>query len=412
LLLRARIILPITSAPIENGALLVRDGRVEQIGRASDFASWTGPVEDLGDVVLFPGFVNAHCHLDYTRMAGLLPPPREFSDWIKSILALKAHWSYTEYAASWLSGAQMLLSHGVTTVADIEAVPELIPDLWDSTPLRVHTLYEMTGVKSASEPQNILRKVLSTLHSLPAPGGECAGFSPHAPYSTVPELLRLTAVSARDSNRTVAIHCAESESEFQMFRHASGPLFDWLKKQRDVSDCGTKSPVKVVAQSGLFGPRCLAIHCNYLESGDADILAQTGTHVVHCPRSHAYFQHRPFPFHELREAGVNVCLGTDSLASVLKGGGPLVLDMFAELRIFSKNHPDVSATQILELATIAGARALGTAAAAGLAQGAPADFVTIPYAGSSIQAHSAVLHHQGPVRDSFISGVRVYGTEH
>ena len=98
-----------------------------------------------------PGLVNAHCHLDYTDMAGQ-PAPKQFPDWIKGLLARKAAASYADYAQAWLRGAAMLLRTGVTTVGDIEAVPELLPDVWSSTPLRVGSFLEMTCVRSRRDP--------------------------------------------------------------------------------------------------------------------------------------------------------------------------------------------------------------------------------------------------------------------
>ena len=100
------------------------------------------PVVDLGETVLLPGLVNAHCHLDYTDMAGEIAPTRFFTDWIKTITAAKAGKIYADFAQSWLRGAQMLLRTGTTTVADIEAVPELLPEVWRATPLRVFSFLE------------------------------------------------------------------------------------------------------------------------------------------------------------------------------------------------------------------------------------------------------------------------------
>ncbi|MGZ5544881.1 MAG: amidohydrolase family protein, partial [Limisphaerales bacterium] len=162
-LLRARIVWPVSLPPIENGAICIRDGLIEDVGSWADLARrWAGwHVDDLGEVALMPGLINAHCHLDYTGMAGMIPPPSSsanFPDWIKSILSLKAHWSYTEYAASWLKGAKQLLDSGCTTVFDIEAVPELLPEAWGSTPLRVVSFLEMTGVRSGHLPERILQE--------------------------------------------------------------------------------------------------------------------------------------------------------------------------------------------------------------------------------------------------------------
>ena len=104
--------------------------------------------QDLEEAVLLPGLVNAHCHLDYTDMAGFLPPPKQFTDWIKAIVALKSSWTLEEFATSWQHGAAMLLRTGTTTVADVEAVPELLPTAWGGTPLRVISFRELINLKS------------------------------------------------------------------------------------------------------------------------------------------------------------------------------------------------------------------------------------------------------------------------
>src|SRR5580658_8155908 len=135
LILRARVVLPIASPPVENGAVLIFRDRVAVVGAWKNFpaqlnSSGRAEIIDLGAAILLPGLVNAHCHLDYTGMAGLWPPPKKFTDWIPRMLAAKAEWSYSDYARSWVSGAKMLLHSGTTTVADIEAAPELLPDVW------------------------------------------------------------------------------------------------------------------------------------------------------------------------------------------------------------------------------------------------------------------------------------------
>src|SRR5437016_7931416 len=137
-----------------------------------------------------PGLVDAHCHLDYTDLAGEIAPTKGFTDWIKTLTAAKAGKIYADFAQSWVRGARMLLRTGTTTVADIEAVPELLPEVWQATPLRVISFLELTGVKSRRQPSAILRDAVETIEALPA--HRCrARIAPHAPYSTAPELLRL-----------------------------------------------------------------------------------------------------------------------------------------------------------------------------------------------------------------------------
>src|SRR6266516_1763479 len=120
----------------------------------------------------------------------------------------------------------MLLRSGTTTVGDIEALPELLPEVWDATPLRVISFLEMTGVRSRRDPELILQDALARIEALPH--RRCAAaLSPHAPYSTPPRLLRLAAAAARQRKLRVATHVAESATEFEMFRHGRGEMFDW-----------------------------------------------------------------------------------------------------------------------------------------------------------------------------------------
>jgi aminodeoxyfutalosine deaminase len=404
MILRSRFVWSPGQSPIEDGAVRVNLNRIVGIGSFRGIEPGSDEtVCDIGECILLPGLINAHCHLDYTEMAGQASPPVAFPDWIKALLALKAHWNYTEYARSWLRGAGMLVSSGVTTVADIEAVPELLPDVWTSTPLRVWSFLEMTGIRSQRSPGEILREATDRIGVLPKGRGS-GGLSPHAPYSTTPELLRL--VAGADHSLRLTTHVSESREEYQMFTLGTGPLFDWLKSQRDMSDCGAGSPVQHLQRQGLLRENLLAVHVNYLAKGDAQLLATNRVSVVHCPRSHAYFRHDPFPLRELRECGVNICLGTDSLVSVLteRGDTPR-LSLFADMQAFASVHPDLPPERIVRMATRNGAAALGQSGVLGeLSPGAKADLIAIPYPGGPEGVAEAVLHHQGPVAASMIDG--------
>ena len=151
MILRARVVLPISQPPIDDGAICLSGNRILAVGRYADLSSQERTeVVDLGETMVLPGLVNAHCHLDYTDMGGRLAPRKSFTDWIKTIVALKAEWSYADFAQSWLQGARMLLHSGVTTVADIETVPELLPEMWQATPLRLVSFREIIGLRSRS----------------------------------------------------------------------------------------------------------------------------------------------------------------------------------------------------------------------------------------------------------------------
>jgi aminodeoxyfutalosine deaminase len=407
LLLRARLVLPVSGPLVCNGAVLISGNRIAAVGRWRDLPQpGPGKTLDLGDAILMPGLINAHCHLDYTHMAGQLIAPKLFSDWLKLITTAKGGWSDADYAQSWLDGAKMLVRTGTTTVADMEAVADLLPKLWKSTPLRVFSFLEMISVKPERHPSRVLQHAAAVIEGLRS--SRCrAGLSPHAPYTTVPELLRLSARTARRRRWLLATHVAESALEYQMFARGNGEMYDWLRRSgRDMSDCALGTPVQHLERCGFLDSNVLVAHANYLGRKDAVLLGRRGVHVVHCPRSHAYFRHDPFPIRRLARAGVNLCLGTDSLASVYKPRRQQVeLNLFEEMRALATAHPWLSSRKIVRMATLNGARALGLGGRIGqLSEAAFADLIAIPFTGRPAQAYDAILHHTGDVSASMING--------
>lgn len=393
---------------IEDGAVCLRGDRISWVGRRRDIPSahQEGKETDLGEVALLPGLINAHCHLDYTAMAGQITPPKGFTDWIKSMVALKGSWTVEDFAASWRKGADMLLRTGTTTVADIEAIPELLPQAWEATPLRVISFRELIQVKSRTTPAEMVERAVNDwLGTAQAPGR--VGLSPHAPYTTSAELLEQAARAAHRRHWRLTTHVAESEQEFEMFMYRQGAMFDWLKSQRDMSDCGLGSPVQHLERCGYLDENLLAVHVNYLWRHDAGVLGRNKVSVVHCPRSHDYFRHLRFPREDLVSAGVNICLGTDSLATVrAERGQPLELNLFAEMQAMSAKALELPPETILRMATLHGAEALGRKGQIGeLAENALADLIAVPFAGSPARPFEAIIQHQGPVAASMIGGV-------
>lgn len=405
MLLRARVVLPLTAPPFEDGAVLVSGDRIAAIGPWRELRA-AGSAQDLGEVILLPGLINAHGHLEYTGFAGHLPPPRSFTGWLQGVLALKAGWGYSEFAVSWIAGARQLVETGTTTVVDFAAVPELLPDVYETTPLRVISCLELLGIRPDRAPEQALGAALALAARLRA-GRHEAALAPHAPYSTTARLVTLAAQAARERGLRLTLHAAESAEEFAMFMHRRGPMHDWLARQRDMSDCGRGSPVAHLARCDALGPGTLLAHVNHLDRGDAALLAAAGASVVHCPQSHAYFGHAPFPRAALGAAGVNVCLGTDSLLSTRRNGRASPrLNLFDELRLFAARHPELPPDVVLRHATTHAARALGLAGRRGeLAPGADADLIALPYSGSiSGAAAHAVAGHDGRVAASLIAG--------
>jgi cytosine/adenosine deaminase-related metal-dependent hydrolase len=294
----------------------------------------------------------------------------------------------------------------------MEAVPELLPEMWSRTPLRVFSFRELIHLKEGPSMEQFVHDAVGPWADLPQPTSEQPlGLSPHAPYSTTGQLLQRSAREARAQGWLLSTHVAESEEEYEMFRHRQGPLFDWLQSQRSMHDCGHRSPIAHLAELDYLGNDLLAVHVNYLEDGDASLLARHQVPVVHCPRSHNYFRHRAFPWPELAQAGITLGLGTDSLATVVQGPNqPSQLNMFDEMRTLAEKAPDIPPSDILRMATINGARALGKAGELGeLAPGALADLVAVPYAGPTSAGPEALIYFNGAVAASMVGGTWVWG---
>src|SRR5437588_7529256 len=136
MIIRARIVVTTEGLPIENGAVVVADDRIIDVGTFPEIAKRHSPEEviDLGDRAILPGLINVHCHLDYTCLRGKIPRQKSFADWIRTINAEKAGLTGKDYIASINAGFVEAQRFGTTTIANLTAFPELIAET--ETPIR------------------------------------------------------------------------------------------------------------------------------------------------------------------------------------------------------------------------------------------------------------------------------------
>jgi cytosine/adenosine deaminase-related metal-dependent hydrolase len=403
MIIRARTVVTMEGPPIENGAVAVEDGRIVAVGTLPDL-QWLsdGPVIDLGDQVLLPGLINAHCHLDYTMMRGAISPPKSFTSWVQRINALKRSLDDEDYLAAVQRGFSELRKWGTTSVCNIEAFPELMTRLPPS-PLRTWWFYEMIDIRHRVTTDDVVAGALSFFQHR-ARSLDSFGLSPHAPYTASLNLYQLANACASSFSMPLTTHVAESVEEFGMFRHGRGPLHDFMDAlQRPMEDCGKMSPFGHLWQSGAVDGRWLLTHMNTLIEEDFILLAEVprgaGPHIVHCPGSHRYFSHPPFPAKRLHDLGINLCLGTDSLASTDS------LSLFDEMRHFLRAHPWLSPEQVLRTVTVNPARALRRKGQLGqIIPGALADLIALPTSGSLGTVHEEIVEHRAPISWTMIDG--------
>jgi cytosine/adenosine deaminase-related metal-dependent hydrolase len=227
--------------------------------------------------------------------------------------------------------------------------------------------------------------------------------SPHAPYTASAELSRAAAAAAEQNEMLLTMHLAESAEEMEMFRSGRGPLFDLLQSLgRPMDDCGTgRTPLAAMLDRQVIDERWIVVHLNELAEEDfARLASGPRFHIAHCPRSSRYFQHAPFAMQRLQELGFNICLGTDSLASNSS------LNLFAEMRTVSQTQPWLAPIEILEMATVNGARALGQSNRLGkIRAGCYADLIAIPSDGDDADLFEKIIAWAEPVTWMLIDGV-------
>src|ERR1700730_16591073 len=410
MILRARTVVTMDGPPIDDGAVRIDRDRIVEVGKFSDLYRESAPeveekeeekdaasaeeVIDLGERALLPGLINAHCHLDYTCLRGTIPPAESFAGWIRAINAAKAKLNPSDYLKSIAAGFAEARKFGTTSIVNYEAFPELI--FRTKAPIRTWWLAELIDVREPNLPEEI---AASAMNFLSRPKNR--GLAPHALFTASFDLYRVCQENARRHDWLLSTHLAESREEFSMFNEGSGPLYDFMEEiGRNMRDCGGLTPIACMVGQIALDQRWLVVHLNEISESDFDLLVETTMefHTVHCPRSHQYFQHSPFQFEKLSEFGFNICLGTDSLASNED------LSLFAEMRAFRRNFPNVASEEILDMVTINAARALRQENLLGKIRSSfAADLIALPCERST-SAFDAIIAHNHSVSWSMIAG--------
>jgi cytosine/adenosine deaminase-related metal-dependent hydrolase len=369
--LSADWVVPVEGDPIRDGAVAIGDdGLVAAVGAVAEL----GEGERFPEAVILPGFVNAHTHLEYAVYAGF-GDGLSFGPWIGVHVERKRRIGLEEMEAIARLGALECLRSGVTMVGDCSfsgAAATACADVGLDAIVYLEVFGAENAIRDSFEPMSErIAGVLTEDVSL--------GISPHAPYTTTPELYR----AAGSLGLPVATHLSESRDELDYVRAGEGPwssIADML-----VPPLGTTG-IRALAAEGLLGPGVLAAHCVQVDEEEIGILADNDVAVAHCPRSNAVLGCGIAPLAALREAGIRVCIATDSPASTPS------FDMFDEMRAAlyasraREERPDaLTAADALELATLGGARALGVADRRGsLVPGKRADLTVLSFSGTPL----------------------------
>ena len=351
-ILTASWVLPISRPPVSRGRVAIDGSRVVWVGRAGEAGEPDAPVRDLGEGVLVPGLVNAHCHLELSHLAGRLELGHGFVPWVEDVVASRGRFTDDEIRVAAAGAVRFLEEHGTVAVADVSnALGHL--DLLGGARLSAVVFLELLAWDPAKAEATLawaderLRSIGPSLR----PGVEVR-LAAHAPHSVSPALLR----GLVERGGAAAIHLAESRDEAEFLASGGGAWPSFLAKRGlghvELAVPGL-SPVRYTESLGVLHSRLVAAHGVQVDAADREVLARHGVSVVLCPRSNRNLGVGTADAPALRAAGVRLALGTDSLASVE------TLDVLEDAALLQRQFPDLDPAAIVRMATLGGAEALG-----------------------------------------------------
>jgi cytosine/adenosine deaminase-related metal-dependent hydrolase len=370
-------VLPVDLPPIRDGAVVVEGDRILALGPAAEvLPGFTGLICEHGDGAIVPGVVNSHVHLEFSALAGRVPPQVRWEDWLIATLAAYGELAPGEVESGIGRALDALRQSGTALVGEVTNTGASWPFL-KAGPLSYHLFYECLGFHLVE--QFCLPEVFPFFEQPEVTDTQWISAAAHAPYSVSATLFR--AVDAWNAERLgpQMVHLAESRAELDFLAGGDG-FFEGLLRQRgrwvpEFQAPGV-SPPAYLNSLEFLGSRTLAVHGAWLSSADCDLLASTETWLVLCPRANRYTGAGMPPVPDLIQAGVNLALGTDSLA------GNWDLNLFGEMLWLHQNFPAYPGDLWLRLGTLNGAQSLGRAQEFGsLTPGKKAAFGFIPLQG-------------------------------
>jgi cytosine/adenosine deaminase-related metal-dependent hydrolase len=343
---RAAWVVPIAAPPVPGGVVTLERGLITDVG-----AEARGPVEDLGDVAILPGLVNAHTHLELSWMRGQVAPASSMPAWAASLMALRRTVSH-EPPEPIVTGIAEARRSGTCLVGDVTNTFATFDPLLDSE-LSAVLFRELLGF-SVTDTEAAMAPAIDQLAALTPVEWLRPALAPHAPYSVAPALLQ--AIARWNHGRPLSVHLGESAQEIEFLARGTGEWRALLEALGVWNAAWTPpgcGPVEYLDRLGMVDRNLIAVHGVHFTDSELSRLRSAGATVVACPRSNRWTGAGDPPIDRFHASGVRLAIGTDSLASVAD------LNMFAELSALRWLAPKVPATSLLRAATLSGAEALG-----------------------------------------------------
>lgn len=399
MLLCAQYILPITSEPIQNGAVLVRNGKIRDVGKV-DMLKLRYPdeeIKDFGLAALLPGLVDLHTHLENSVMRGIVHDV-PYSTWLMSVLEKSQKLEIDDWYDSAILGGLEALSSGITCVADITTTGAAC-SATQKLGMR-SVIYREVGAMDKRRINYAMKQADADIKSWKEeadPERITIGIAPAALYACHPAMFKKVSEYATKNDMPVALHLAGSLEEFNFIKYGSSVLsVHGMDQKRGYVETPPwlptgVTPVRYALNWGAFdSDNVLAIHCVHVEDEDIEKLKENDVAVAVCPRCNAQLGMGVAPVTEFLRANLRTGLGTDS--PVATDSTDILMEMRIGLLVQRAVNVGefLDSATMLEMATMGGARALQLDDKIGsLDIGKCADMIAVDLSGS----------HQMPMTD-------------
>jgi len=316
----ARWVVPVSAAPIENGAVAVAGQRIAGVGPQAEIVARFPEfkLELLGDAIILPGLINTHTHLELTAMRGYLENEEtDFFAWLRKLTVARLElMTPDDIRISVMWGACEAVRAGITCVGDASDSAMMSMLALRDVGLRGVVYQESFGPDARLAQENF-EKLKTKVEELRTVESDVlrAGVSPHAPYTVCGPQLELIADFARTQGLPLMMHAAESAAEEMFVREGCGAFAEGLARRAIEWKAPGVSTIQYLKQLGVLDLRPLLAHCIRVDDSDIETLRNTESKVAHCPKSNAKLGHGRAPFARFLEAGIAVGLGSDSVAS-------------------------------------------------------------------------------------------------
>ena len=343
----AELVFPADRPPLRDGYVTVGpDGTIAEVGEGRPAGA------QRVEGALVPGFVNAHCHLELSHLAGRVDTGTGLLPFLRGVVTLRDV-DPAEIAAAIARADAAMWEAGIQAVGDISNTADTAA-VKARSPIQYTTFVEVFDfLQGGAMAREVFAKAQATYAQLPEP----KRYVPHAPYTVSPELYRLIAAN-NPPGGAVSIHNQETPAEDELFATKTGGFVDFYRDfgfSLDGFEASAKTSLAATLPHLDPARRTLFVHNTLTTPADIERAEEWSERVywVTCPNANLYIENRLPRYADFVEAGVRVAIGTDSLTSNWQ------LGVLEEMKAIQRYQRSVDTRTLVQWATLNGAEALG-----------------------------------------------------